>query len=116
MSDARLDQDVWLLGVNYLLKPDHVLGQLNDRAAHPSKAVDMFHVPPDAKPCLRYGFESLGARERYVYLNTVRRDDGHDRSNLIDHRPHAGVLRRADGQPGKHPNRVPTGKLIRSRN
>ena len=66
MRDAGLDDHVGAEPPDHLLDADHVLRKLDDRAAHPTEAVDVFHVPAAAQPGCRHRLERLGRVQRML--------------------------------------------------
>ena len=64
VSDPGLDDDIGLDRVDHFLQPDHVVGELNDRATEPSEAVDVLGVPTDSQPRLGHKSKRLWRGER----------------------------------------------------
>ena len=84
MCDAGLHDHVGPQAPDHLLDADHVLRQLDHRAAHPGEAVDVLHVPAAAQPGGGYRLERLGRVERMLLRRAVRVVDGYAAMCLID--------------------------------
>ncbi len=83
VGDARLDDDVGLHPVDHLLDAQHVLGKLDDGAAHPAERVDVLGVPAAADPRLRDEPERFRRVERMARL-AIGPVDADDALHLID--------------------------------
>ena len=70
VGHAGLDDHVGRHREDHFLNPQHVLGQLDDRAAQPTEAVHVFRVPAAAQPGPRHGGECLGTGQRKFAVDT----------------------------------------------
>ena len=84
MRHAGLDDHVGAQPPDQLLDADHVFRKLDDRAAHPTEAIDVFHVPAAAQPRCRHRLERLGRIQRMFRSRVVGAVQNYPAASLID--------------------------------
>ena len=84
MRHAGLDDHVGAQPPDELLDADHVLGELDDRAAHPSEPVDVFHVPAAAQPGRRHRLERFGRVQGMLCPHAIGAVQDYPAASIID--------------------------------
>ena len=91
MGDTGLDQHVGLDRIDDFLQPDHVIGQLDDRATHPAETVYVFRIPGRTDPGTGGGGEAFRGRQAVPNLSVAVADD-HFAGAFVDGCDHVMIL------------------------